>query len=63
MGQYGERANKYTGRSSQHMNINGLTVHFYEEAEGPPLLLLHGGAFDSWNTCVDELKDKYWIFD
>ncbi|MFT6154480.1 MAG: pimeloyl-ACP methyl ester carboxylesterase [Bermanella sp.] len=60
---YSELAKKYTNESSQYMDINGLTVHYRVEGEGPPLLLLHGvsSSLHTWDAWVDQLKDNYQV--
>ena len=60
---YNELAKKYTNLSSQYMDINGLTVHYRIEGQGPPLVLLHGvsSSLHTWDAWVDQLKDKYQV--
>lgn len=53
----------YTNEHSRFMVVNGALLHYRDEGEGEPLLLLHGAfsslhTFDGW---VDKLKDKYRI--
>ena len=53
----------YTNAHSRFMVINDAMIHYRDEGEGPPLLLIHGAfsslhTFDGW---VEELYDKYRI--
>jgi len=52
---------KYANEHSRFMVINNAMVHYRDEGEGEPLVMLHGAfsslhTFDGW---VEELKDKY----
>ena len=40
---------KYTNKHSKFCSINGLDIHFRDEGEGFPIILLHG-AFSSLHT-------------
>jgi pimeloyl-ACP methyl ester carboxylesterase len=54
---------KYANQQSRFLVINKALVHYRDEGEGEPFLLLHGAfsslhTFDGWTTF---LKDKYRI--
>jgi len=52
---------KYANDSSKYMDVNGLTLHYRDEGNGPPLLLLHGvgSSLHTWDEWVEQLKGKY----
>ncbi len=57
----GEIKLKYTNQHSRFLDIDHALVHYRDEGQGPPILLLHGTfaslhTFDGW---VDELKSSY----
>lgn len=60
---YDELAKKYTNTSSQYMDINGLTIHYRIEGQGPPLVLLHGvsSSLHTWDAWVEQLKGSYQV--
>lgn len=60
---YNKLAKKYTNQHSQYMDINGLTIHYRIEGQGPPLLLLHGegSSLHTWDLWVEQLKDQYQV--
>lgn len=45
---------------SQFMEIDGLDIHYRDQGQGEPLLLIHGFAasLHNWDLVVDHLKDK-----
>lgn len=48
---------KYTGPSSHFLDVDGLSVHYRDQGQGPPLVLLHGtGAslhtWDAWTAAL-----------
>jgi pimeloyl-ACP methyl ester carboxylesterase len=52
---------KYTNKFSKFCRINGLDIHYRDEGEGFPILLLHGAfsslhTFDTW---AKHLKKEY----
>lgn len=56
-----ELLQKYTNAQSRFCVIEGALVHYRDEGEGIPLILIHGTfsslhTFDGW---IEELKDKY----
>ena len=54
---------KYTDDSSRYMDVNGLTIHYRIEGNGPPLVLLHGvgSSLHTWDQWVEQLKGKYQV--
>jgi len=60
---YDQLSKKYTNSSSRYMDVNGLTIHYRDEGEGPPLVLLHGVAssLHTWDDWVKQLKGRYRI--
>ncbi len=58
---YDQLSKKYTDSNSRYMDVNGLTIHYRDEGEGPPLLLLHGVAssLHTWDDWTDQLKGSY----
>lgn len=54
---------QYTNEHSRFMVLNGAMVHYRDEGQGYPVVLLHG-AFSSLHTfdaCVEELKKDFRI--
>lgn len=53
----------YGGPPSQFIEIDGSTLHFRDEGEGPVLVLLHGSraSLHQWDGWVQELKDDFRI--
>ena len=54
---------KYTNSASRFMIIDKMMVHFRDEGEGFPIVMLHGAfsslhTFDGW---CNELKDEFRI--
>lgn len=41
--------------------VDGCTVHYVDEGEGPPLLMLHGNPTWSftWRDVIKGMKDRY----
>ena len=58
---YDQLSKKYTNSSSRYMDVNGLTIHYRDEGQGPPLLLLHGVAssLHTWDDWTAQLKGSY----
>lgn len=50
---------RYADASSQFINLNGLEVHYKDEGNGFPLLLLHGtgASLHTWDGWVESLSD------
>ena len=53
------------------IDVDGIRTHYYVKGDGPPLVLIHGGAFghptaaDSafdWSTNFDALAERYRVF-
>ena len=53
----------YGGPPSQFIEIDGAPLHFRDEGEGPPFVLLHGSraSLHQWDGWVHELKDEFRI--
>ncbi len=51
----------YTNEASQFIEIEGMPVHFRDEGEGVPLVLLHGTAssLHTWDAWTTNLKATY----
>lgn len=58
---YAQLAQTYINGESQYMELDGVTIHYRDEGQGPPLLLLHGVAssLHTWDAWVEQLKDQY----
>ncbi len=54
---------KYGNDISQYINLDGVTIHYQIEGEGPTLILAHGvmASLHTWDGWVEALKDKYRI--
>ena len=54
---------RYGGPPSQFIDIDGAILHFRDEGQGPPLVLLHGSraSLHQWDGWVDALKDEFRI--
>ncbi len=52
---------KYALPNSQYANIRGVEVHFVDEGNGPPVVILHGTGLNlrTWDKVADILKDKH----
>jgi pimeloyl-ACP methyl ester carboxylesterase len=50
---------KYAGKPSLFADIEGMRVHYRDEGQGLPLLLLHGtsSSLHTWDGWVERLKD------
>ena len=55
----------------QFIDVDGIRTHYYTKGNGPPLVLIHGGAFghptaaDSgfdWSSNFDALAERYRVF-
>ena len=46
------------------LNVNGYRTHYLKVGEGPPVLLVHGGASDSrdWLDTMNELAHRYTFY-
>lgn len=49
---------QYTNQASQFMAIDGMDVHYRDEGQGPPLLLLHGtgASLHTWDAWAEQLQ-------
>lgn len=54
-----ELETRYADESSRFLEIDGVRVHYRDEGDGPPLLLIHGTAssLHTWDGWVDELGE------
>jgi len=52
---------KYAGEQSYFVEIDGQDVHYRDEGEGEPLVLLHGWAssLHTWDGWAEELKEDF----
>ena len=52
--------NKYANDASQFIELNGMEVHYRDEGQGFPLVLIHGTAssLHTWDVWTEELKDS-----
>ncbi len=46
------------------VELDGLTTHYVEKGEGPPVILLHGFAYDSylWAENIDALAARFKVY-
>lgn len=60
---YQQLSKKYTDDTSKYIDVNGLTIHYQIEGNGPPLVLLHGvsSSLHTWDDWSKELKDRYQV--
>jgi pimeloyl-ACP methyl ester carboxylesterase len=51
----------YSTSQSKFTNIAGLSIHYQDEGEGFPVVLVHGseGTLTTWDEVVDALKNDY----
>jgi pimeloyl-ACP methyl ester carboxylesterase len=54
---------KYANEASRHINIQGTSVHYRDEGQGPPLLLLHGtgASLHTWDRWTEILQPYFRI--
>lgn len=52
---------KYTNEASQFMDLQGLQVHYRDEGQGMPIVLLHGTAasLHTWDDWTQTLQKQY----
>ena len=50
---------KYAGSASHFVKIDGVDIHYRDEGQGPPLVLLHGSSssLHTWDGWVAKLAD------
>ena len=53
----------YANQQSKFIDVDGMSVHYRIEGQGPKLVLLHGSSasLHTWQGWVDSLKDSYTI--
>lgn len=53
----------YASEASKFVEINGMRVHFRDEGDGPPLVLIHGSnsSLHTWDSWVATLRSKHRI--
>lgn len=56
-----ELEERYTDNASRFVELDGLRIHYKDEGQGPPLLLLHGTAasLHTWDGWADTLTDRF----
>lgn len=56
-----ELKKEYTNEASQFIEIDGMQVHYRDEGQGFPIVLVHGTAssLHTWNDWTKDLKKKY----
>jgi pimeloyl-ACP methyl ester carboxylesterase len=52
---------EYANEQSEFMELNGLSVHYRDEGEGMPVVLVHGTAasLHTWDDWTNTLKEHY----
>ncbi len=52
---------KYANEHSQFLEVDGMKVHYRDEGEGVPIVLVHGTAasLHTWDDWTQDLKKKY----
>ena len=56
-----ELKKKYANKDSKFINIDGLNVHYRDEGQGFPIVLIHGTAasLHTWDDWTKELSKSY----
>ena len=56
---------EYTNEQSQFIEVDEINVHFRDEGEGFPIVLIHGTAasLHTWDAWTDELKKPTELFE
>jgi alpha/beta hydrolase fold len=56
-----ELKRSYAGGASRFVDVGGLAVHYRDEGEGPPLLLLHGtgSSLHTWDAWAEALRAHF----
>ena len=57
-----EELNKeFKNKNSRFIEIDGAFVHYVDEGEGIPIILLHGtgASLHTWDLWAERLKNKY----
>lgn len=57
----GELRDKYGAPEDKYVDIEGVSVHYRDEGDGPAVLLVHGSSttLRSYDQVADKLKSKY----
>src|SRR5437588_569570 len=52
---------QYGAPPSRFLDVQGLQVHYRDEGEGPPLVLLHGtgSSLQTWDAWADALRGRF----
>ena len=52
---------KWTNEESEYLDLNGMKVHYRDEGQGEPIVLIHGTAasLHTWDDWTNELKKNY----
>jgi pimeloyl-ACP methyl ester carboxylesterase len=56
-----ELKRSYAGGASRFIDVAGLQVHYRDEGEGPPLVLLHGtgASLHTWDAWAEALRRRF----
>ena len=56
-----ELKRSYAGGASRFIDVAGLQVHYRDEGEGPPLVLLHGtgASLHTWDAWAEALRSRF----
>ena len=55
---------KYLKTNSTFIEVDGLTIHYTIEGQGPPVVLLHGfmSSLHAWDAWAEILKHEYTVY-
>lgn len=58
---YEEAVSKFGTESSNFLEWKGIQLHYTDQGEGTPVILLHGyaGSFDNWSNLVELFPEDY----
>ena len=56
-----ELKKEFKNKNSKFVEIDGVFIHYVDEGEGIPVVLLHGtgASLHTWDLWAEKLKDKY----
>jgi len=59
-----ENRDDRTSIEALKLNVNGYRAHYLKAGDGPPIVLVHGGASDScdWYTTINALSHRYTLY-